>query len=145
MLSSSPAIPIHKFDFHGNDRRRLSLHTSHGQFTTSQDGLPSPDGLTPITGNTPAVGMTPIDGSPAHSEAGSAPMSRRGSEFQHYSMSQSQHSHHGDQSETATPLRSPSWEGQDGGELRKVPSRGGLWHDDVSLPRLVVIRYGRLH
>lgn len=24
------------------------------------------------------------------------------------------------------------WEGEDGGELRKVNSRGGLWHDEVS-------------
>ena len=130
MLSSSPAIPIHKFDFHDRDRRRLSLHTAHGQFTTSQDGLPSPEGLTPVTGMTPGHGMTPIDGSPDVSPAPSAPMSRRGS------------SHpgagggvggHGDQSETATPLRSPTWDGPDGGDLAKVPSRGGLWHDEVSI------------
>jgi len=110
MLSSSPAVPIHRFDFSG-DKRRLSIHTAHGQTLTSNEGLPSPEHLTPITGNTPA--MTPHGGSPDGSESGSADVSRRPSQVD---------------------FRAPRWEGQDGGELTKVNSRGGLWHEDGNLP-----------
>lgn len=109
MLSSNAPVPIHKFDFSG-DGRRLSIHTAHGKTLTSHDGLPSPEHLTPITGNTPA--MTPRDGSPTGSDTDSPMMSRTGSD---------------------AGFSAPRWEGQDGGELKKVNSRGGLWHDDVSI------------
>jgi hypothetical protein len=109
MLSSNAPVPIHKFDFSG-DGRRLSIHTAHGRVLNSNDGLPSPEHLTPITGNTPA--MTPRGGSPIGSPTESPAMSRMGSD---------------------ADFNAPQWEGQDGGELKKVNSRGGLWHDDVSL------------
>ena len=106
MLSSSPAVPISSINWSDDNRRRLSLVTEHGrEFNTAHDGLPSPRHLTPISGNTPAA-TTPDNGSPFGSDAGSAAVSRRTSE--------------------ADLL--------DGGaSLRKVPSRGGLWHDEVSL------------
>lgn len=76
MLSSSPAVPLHSIDFHDGDRRRLSLRTHGGQeYLTAHDGLPSPEHLTPISG-TPHAGHTP-----EASDAGSAPLSRRGSDL----------------------------------------------------------------
>ena len=75
MLSSNPSVPLHSIDFHGNDQRRLSLRTHEGQeYLTAHDGLPSPEHLTPVSG-TPYHGL-----SPNGSNAGSAPMSRMGSE-----------------------------------------------------------------
>lgn len=76
MLSSNPSVPLHSIDFHDDDRRRLSLRTHGGQeYLTAHDGLPSPEHLTPVSG-------TPYHGpSPDGSHAGSAPMSRRGSEL----------------------------------------------------------------
>lgn len=75
MLSSSPAVPLHSIDFHDQHRRRLSLRTHGGQeYLTAHDGLPSPEHLTPVSG-TPHTGP-----SPEPSDAGSAPISRRGSD-----------------------------------------------------------------
>ncbi len=102
MLSSSPAVPIHSINFADQQRRRLSLVTAHGQeIHTAHDGLPSPEHLTPISG-------TPYGHSPAGSDAGSAPISRRGSE------------------------QGQGYFFEEGTSLKKVPSRGGLWHDEVS-------------
>ena len=72
MLSSSPAVPLHSIDFHGNDQRRLSLRTHGGQeYLTAHDGLPSPEHLTPVSG-------TPRGHTPEPTE--SAPLSRNESE-----------------------------------------------------------------
>ena len=99
MLSSSPAIPIKSINFADSQQRRLSLVTGHGrELLTAHDALPSPEHLTPISG-------TPFWHSPAGSEAGSAPISRRGSE---------------------------SGVGDDGTELRKATSRGRPWSAEVS-------------
>jgi hypothetical protein len=106
MLSSSPAVPISSINWTDDNRRRLSLVTEHGrEFNTANDGLPSPRHLTPISNNTPAT-STPDGGSPFGSEAGSAAVSRQPSEHDLL---------------------------DSGASLRKVPSRGGLWHDEVSL------------
>lgn len=102
MLSAKKPVPISGFQF-SPDGRRLSIHTE-GRTITSHEGLPSPEHLTPING-TPA--MTPRDGSPTGSDTDSPAMSREVSE-------------------------APHWNGQDGGALSKVNSRGGLWHEDVS-------------
>lgn len=121
MLSANPAVPLHKINFADTHRRRLSLVDAHGrELYTAHDGLPSPEALTPVTGgNTP--GLSPLGGSPAGSpgisrrtsQVDSAPISRRPSD------SNLLDDDHG-------PL-------PDGGRLTKVPSRGGLWHDEVSL------------
>lgn len=63
------------------------------------------DGLPSPEHLTPISG-TPYAVSPAGSEAASNPISRRGS--------------------------AQGYTGEDGASLRKVPSRGGLWHDEVS-------------
>jgi hypothetical protein len=73
MLSSSPAVPLHSIEFHGNDQRRLSLRTHGGQeYLTAHDGLPSPEHLTPVSG-------TPRGHTPEPTE--SAPLSRNESEI----------------------------------------------------------------
>ncbi|KAL7422260.1 serine/threonine protein kinase [Cryptotrichosporon argae] len=112
MLSSSPAVPLASIDFADPSRRRLSLVTAHGQeLLTHRDGLPSPEHLTPVSGTPYAT--TPASGSPAGSDAGSAPPSRRESE---------------------TALAGVEGARDDapgiGHTLRKVPSRGGIWHDE---------------
>ncbi|TXT03891.1 hypothetical protein VHUM_04314 [Vanrija humicola] len=106
MLSSAPAIPLQSIDFlNGGNGRRLSLVAANGrEFLTNRDGLPSPGVLTPIEGHTPAD--TPPE-SATPSETGTPPQQhdRRKSMFQDV---------------------------DDGGSIRKVPSRGGIWHDNVS-------------
>ncbi|WVQ86026.1 hypothetical protein IAT38_008194 [Cryptococcus sp. DSM 104549] len=105
MLSSSPAVPLSSINFAGGGRR-LSLVTHEGrELFTAHDGLPSPEHLTPITGNTPT-----------DSEAGSAPLSRRGSDMH---LDGQQHAASRDGAVHS-----------DGASLKKVPSRGGIWHDD---------------
>jgi hypothetical protein len=117
MLSSSPAIPLHSIDFDDHHQRRLSLTTAAGhRIFTAQDGLPSPEHLTPISG-TP--GQTPV-GTPPESESGSAPVSRRPSDM-------------------ALDGDGNGYSSEDGTSLRKVPSRGGLWHDEVSPGRSHVL------
>lgn len=107
MLSSSPAIPLSSINFTGGDRRRLSLVTAQGhELTTSHGALPSPEHLTPIGG-------TPTTGSPAMSESGSQPTSRRGSAM----------------ALNESVILDDTVDNM-GGQLKKVPSRGGLWHED---------------
>lgn len=119
MLSSSPAVPISSFNFADGSRRRLSLVTEHGkELYTAHDGLPSPQHLTPITGQTPAE-HTPEEGNtPNESPHGSRQVSRRASTLDQGGV-------------------------EDGGSLRKVPSRGGLWHDEVSYYPLFLNIYFR--
>ncbi|WVQ95708.1 hypothetical protein IAU59_002807 [Kwoniella sp. CBS 9459] len=108
MLSSSPAVPLSSINFADPHRRRLSLVTAHGQeIFTAHDGLPSPEHLTPISGHTPTA-----------SEPGSNPLSRRGSD----SAVADDYSTH----ETGDV----GYRGARGTDLQKVPSRGGIWHDD---------------
>ena len=42
-------------------------------------------------------------------------------------------------------MRSPTWDGPDGGNLEKVPSRGGLWHDEVSAYKYLSASFSQLH
>ncbi|KAK4688262.1 hypothetical protein P7C73_g1847, partial [Tremellales sp. Uapishka_1] len=119
MLSSSPAIPLSSINFAQNGRR-LSLVTAHGQeLLTAHDGLPSPEHLTPIQGHTPTDSP-----SPGTSEDGSRPVSRRGSDM---------------------ALNDAGGGGGGGGykaasgndeahHLKKVDSRGGMWHDKGHMP-----------
>ena len=119
MLSSSPAVPISSFTFPDQHRRRLALVTEHGkELFTAHDGLPSPEHLTPISG-TPHSSVTPNDGSPTGSDTGSAAVSRKGSE--------SYISGGGGGGGRGGGVSG------DGTSLRKVPSRGGLWHDEVGV------------
>lgn len=117
MLSSSPAVPISSFSFADGNRRRLSFVTENGkEMYTAHDGLPSPQHLTPIAGNT--AEHTPEEGTtPNESPQASTTVSRRTSNLD---------------------------EAQDGGALRKVPSRGGLWHDEVSNRYSLPLSSGRL-
>ncbi|WVW81093.1 hypothetical protein I302_103084 [Kwoniella bestiolae CBS 10118] len=123
MLSSSPAVPLSSISFGDGNQRRLSLVTASGQeLFTARDGLPSPEHLTPITGAT----------TPNVSEPPSQPLSRRGSsnnitgEEQFHDEPQDVPLHTEPEYEKYKELDSTS--------LRKVPSRGGIWHE-VEEPR----------
>ncbi|WRT70528.1 uncharacterized protein IL334_007526 [Kwoniella shivajii] len=109
MLSSSPAVPLSSINFSDDNQRRLSLMTASGrEIFTARDGLPSPEHLTPIEGVTPTA-----------SEPGSRSISRQ--------TSTDDLSHH----------EEPHYERYkelDTTSLRKVPSRGGIWHE-VEEPR----------
>lgn len=71
---------------------------------TAHDGLPSPEHLTPISGHSPPEGVTPTSvRSPMATPPASTPISRNGSQL--------------------------VLDGDEGTNLRKVPSRGGMWHD----------------
>ncbi|WVR08460.1 hypothetical protein IAU60_005515 [Kwoniella sp. DSM 27419] len=103
MLSASPAVPLSSINFADGGQRRLSLVTAHGrELYTAHDGLPSPEQLTPI-GHTPTA-----------SEPNSNPLSRRVS----------------DEAVVDDESTPAGYTNQDGTSLRKVPSRGGIWHDD---------------
>ena len=110
MLSSSPAVPISSFNFSDDNRRRLSFVTEQGrEFNTAHQDGASSNHLSPITGNTPAA-HTPED-----SPAGSAAVSRNPSR------------HLAPENDHAVSHVTS------GMHLTKVSSRGGMWHEDVSL------------
>ncbi|ODN82782.1 hypothetical protein L202_01058 [Cryptococcus amylolentus CBS 6039] len=144
MLSSAPAVPLHSINFADPNQRRLSLMTHEGrEIFTAHDGLPSPGNLTPVQGGTPngseyAVGS---------SDGGSAPISRRDSEMvlqesssedSAYSARASQNGNGTGDSQTTLntmggadrQVQGREYEGDAGTGLRKVPSRGGIWHED---------------
>ncbi|WWC65450.1 uncharacterized protein I303_108068 [Kwoniella dejecticola CBS 10117] len=126
MLSSSPAIPLSSISFGEGGNRRLSLVTASGQeLFTARDGLPSPEHLTPITGAT-----TPANAS----EPPSAPLSRRQSAD---TTNTSSASLFHDEPQDVPLHTEPTYEKYkelDSTSLRKVPSRGGIWHE-VEEPR----------
>lgn len=115
MLSSSPAVPLHSIDFHGNDQRRLSLRTHGGQeYLTAHDGLPSPEHLTPVSG-------TPRGHTPEPTE--SAPLSRNESEVtQSYTPGEENNGRYGSM---ASLNRAPS--------RRTNVANSGAGGDEVSL------------
>lgn len=117
MLSATPAVPLSSIDFADPHGRRLSLRTAHGrEFFTHRDGLPSPEHLTPVSG-TPVSGGTPLSGTPVLSGNGT-PLEVSDDELVLESANHSRtelHEHY-----------------EDGQPLYKVPSNGGIWHDDVS-------------
>ncbi|WWD08527.1 hypothetical protein V865_006639 [Kwoniella europaea PYCC6329] len=120
MLSSSPAVPLSSISFGDGNGRRLSLVTASGQeLFTARDGLPSPEHLTPITGASTPNNL---------SEPPSQPLSRRpsvGNEEFH------------DEPQDVPLGAEPQYEKYkelDSTSLRKVPSRGGIWHE-VEEPR----------
>ncbi|ODN99364.1 HAL protein kinase [Cryptococcus wingfieldii CBS 7118] len=144
MLSSAPAVPLHSINFADPNQRRLSLMTHAGrEIFTAHDGLPSPGNLTPVQDGTPngseyAVGS---------SDGGSAPISRRDSEMvlQESSSEDSAYSARASQNgngvaDSQTTLNTMGGadrhvqgresEGDAETGLRKVPSRGGIWHED---------------
>lgn len=123
MLSSAPAIPLQSIDFlNGGNGRRLSLVTASGrEFLTNRDGLPSPNVLTPIEGHTPAD--TPPE-SATPSETGTPPESEGTTEYPGVAAAAASAQH--------DRRKSMFGDIEDGGSIRKVPSRGGIWHDNVS-------------
>ncbi|WWC92075.1 uncharacterized protein L201_007029 [Kwoniella dendrophila CBS 6074] len=149
MLSSSPAIPLSSISFgdgeHG--QRRLSLVTAQGrELFTAKDGLPSPESLTPIRGETG-------ENTPSNlSEPPSQPLSRRQSSSNFNdsatintmtTTATDNNSVFHDEPQDIPLHQEPQYEKYkelDTTSLRKVPSRGGIWHE-VEEPKAPNVTY----